>query len=285
MSRKSSKGKEQIKLARQTVYKGDCLSVVQKRCKKGTVDLVVADPPYNMGKNYEAYSDNKKVDHYIGWLWDRLGEIHIAMRPGGAFFLFINDGLVSEVDMAVKSLATGPNRFYKKSHIVWHYTFGQHHSKNFTPSHTHILYYVKGRKNITFNDEPIRHASARQVKYNDKRANPKGRLPDNTWVIFPELMPEAFDPAGDTWLASRVCGTYNERERHSPNQLPEPLVQRIVEVSSNVGDIVIDPFLGSGTTGAVCATLGRNFIGCDLSPTCVAESRKRIKSARAKIQD
>ena len=167
----------------------------------------------------------------------------------------------------------------KRNHIVWFYTFGVNHQNQFTPSHTHLLYYSCSRTQWTFNGDAVRHPSARQLKYNDKRANPKGRLPDNTWVLFPEQLPEGWDPAGDVWLESRVCGTFHERERHSPNQLPVPLISRIVQVCSDPGDLVIDPFMGTGTVGVACRLHGRSYVGCDVSKTCAQQSTRRINDA------
>ena len=99
-------------------------------------------------------------------------------------------------------------------------------------------------------------------------------------LVRDQLQP-LFRPDQDTWLESRICGTFKERKKHSPNQLPEPIVERIVRSCSNPGDLVVDPFLGSGTTGLVAVRNGRHFAGCDLSKTCVAESRTRITKALA----
>ena len=256
----------------------NCIQGLAKLVQPGSVDLLIADPPYNMGKSYESYVDTKPFQEYIIWSREWIGEAVTALNRYGSMWIFINDALVSEIDVMCKEFFG----LKKRSHIIWHYTFGQNHQKNFTPSHTHLLYYTKHKSKYTFNkDDPsLRHPSARQVKYNDKRANPTGRLPDNTWVLFPEQLPEAFDPAGDTWLASRVCGTFNEREHHIPNQIPLPIMHRIVTACSNPGDLVVDPFCGSGSSGVVSKMLGRNYIGMDVSKTSVEESRKRIKSAK-----
>jgi len=252
-------------------YHGDCLKVVTSCVEPHSVKLAILDPPYNMGKAYDAYDDTKTVEQYLSWFRDRMSAICRVMHGHGALWLFINDGLVSEVDVLVKKM-----KFYKRSHVIWYYTFGQHHSKVFTPSHTHLLYYVRHRSKWTFNAAPIRVPSARQLKYRDKRANPKGRLPDNTWILFPEQIPDGFDPLGDTWLMSRVCGTFHERESHSPNQIPVPLMERIILSTSNPGDLVLDPFMGSGSAGVAAQLHGRAYIGMDVSKTCVRESKRRL---------
>ena len=93
----------------------------------------------------------------------------------------------------------------------------------------------------------IRVPSARQLKYNDKRADPKGRVPDDVWQ-FP-----------------RVCGTFHERRKWIPNQHPEALLERMVLLSTRKGDTVIDMFAGSGNMFRVCKKLGRRCIGIEIS--------------------
>jgi site-specific DNA-methyltransferase (adenine-specific) len=109
----------------------------------------------------------------------------------------------------------------------------------------------------------VRIPSARQTTYADIRANPIGKLPD------------------DVWSFSRVCGTFNERVQWHPCQMPERILERIVKVSSNPGDVVLDPFSGSGTTSVVAAQLGRQYIGTDLSAEYVIHSTQRIADALA----
>jgi site-specific DNA-methyltransferase (adenine-specific) len=169
---------------------------------------------------------------------------------------------------------------------VWHYTFGQQTKKMFAKSHTHILYFSKdkpnpGMTNLTFNADAVRVASARQTTYADSRANPKGKLPDDTWFLRPqEAAPHGyFEPGMDTWYESRVCGTFREREGWHGCQMPIAVLNRIILASSNPGEIVLDPFNGSGTTVVAAALLGRRFIGIDQSEEYVAYARKRLEHA------
>ena len=126
--------------------------------------------------------------------------------------------------------------------------------------------------------------SARQTTYNDSRANPKGKLPDDTWYLRPaEALDDKasmghtlFDTDGDLWNPSRLCGTFREREQWHPCQLPEALLDRIVKCSSNEGDVVFDPFSGSGTTLAVAHQLKRSWLGCELSPEYREKALERI---------
>ena len=126
----------------------------------------------------------------------------------------------------------------------------------------------------------IRIPSARQLVYNDKRANPKGRLPDDTWILRPQDLPEGFKPEEDVWYFPRVCGTFKERQGFHGCQMPEQLLGRIIKVSSNPGDLVLDPFGGSGTTLAVARKLGRGWLGFETSREYVARIRKRMKTIK-----
>jgi site-specific DNA-methyltransferase (adenine-specific) len=165
---------------------------------------------------------------------------------------------------------------------VWHYTFGQQTKKKFAKSHTHILYFTKDEGEFTFNADAVRVASARQTTYADKRANSKGKLPDDVWYLRPQETPEPFfDEAGDTWNVSRVCGTFKEREGWHGCQMPISVLNRIVLASSNPGDLVLDPFNGSGTTVVAAAMLGRNYFGIDQSEEYVKFASTRLEHALA----
>jgi len=147
-----------------------------------------------------------------------------------------------------------------------------------------------GQLPFTFNRHTVAVPSARQTTYADARANPSGKLPDDTWYLRPQQAvgdrPDDepnwyFDADGDTWYLSRLCGTFKERQGWHPCQLPEALLERIIHVSSNEGDLVFDPFTGSGTTLAVAARMKRDWLGCELSDDYAAKATQRIEHAAA----
>jgi site-specific DNA-methyltransferase (adenine-specific) len=120
--------------------------------------------------------------------------------------------------------------------------------------------------------------------YGDKRANPKGRLPDDTWILRPQDFQSdryGFTPDQDTWYFSRVAGTFKERQGFHGCQMPEQLLARIIRTSSNEGELILDPFTGSGTTLAVAKKLGREFLGCELSSEYVKYATERLKKISA----
>ena len=140
---------------------------------------------------------------------------------------------------------------------------------------------VKDPEHFTFNVEAIRVPSARQLVYADRRANPAGRLPDDTWILRPQDLPEGFQPDDDTWYFPRVCGTFKERAGWHGCQMPEQLLGRIIRACSNEDDLVLDPFAGSGTTLAVAKKLGRRFVGFELSePNTWPRSRSGWRRSR-----
>ena len=245
---------------------------------EGWVDLVFADPPFNIGYLYHGYDDHRSDEEYLAFSKDWMSAVHRALKPNGSFYLAIGDEFAA--DLAV--IARRQVGFTLRNWIIWHYTFGQQPKNKFARSHTHILYFVKDAKQFTFNPDAVRVASARQTTYNDARANPKGKLPDDTWFLRPqEAAAEAqmFPPDCDTWNVSRVCGTFKEREGWHGCQMPMAVLDRIIRASSNPGDVVLDPFNGSGTTVVSAALLGRKYVGIDQSAEYVDYARKRLEHA------
>jgi site-specific DNA-methyltransferase (adenine-specific) len=257
------------------VHNEDCIEGM-KKLPEGAVDLAFADPPFNIGYEYDEYRDALESDHYLDWCRKWTGEVVRVLKPSGTFWLAIGDEYAAEL----KVMLTREHKLACRSWVIWYYTFGVNCVANFSRSHTHLFYFVKAPKAFTFNvDSPaLRVPSARQLVYGDKRANPKGRLPDNTWVLRPQDIPESFQPLEDTWFFSRVCGTFKEREGWHTCQMPERLLGRIIEACSKPDELVLDPFSGSGTTLAVAKKLGRQFVGYELSKQYAEQASKRLKA-------
>ncbi|HOW18486.1 MAG TPA: site-specific DNA-methyltransferase [Phycisphaerae bacterium] len=250
------------------IYHMDCVEGLA-RIKPGSVDLAFADPPFNIGYAYDVYDDRKGYDAYLDWTRQWMRGVVNALKPTGTFWLAIGDEYAAEL----KLIAQNDLGLICRNWVIWYYTFGVHCNRKFTRSHAHLFYFVKDATQFTFNDEAIRVPSARQLVYADRRANPQGRVPDDTWILRPQDVPEGFNPGEDTWYFSRVCGTFRERAGWHGCQMPEQLLGRIIKACSKAGELVLDPFGGSGTTLAVAKKLGRRWIGFELS----AEYAKRIE--------
>jgi len=257
------------------IHQGDCLELL-RTIETGTIDLVFADPPFNIGYEYDEYHDEQADHEYIEWSRQWMEEVHRVLKPGGTFWLAIGDEYAAEL----KVDAEHKIGFSTRSWVVWYYTFGVNCKMKFSRSHVHLFHFVKDEANFTFNAEDplVRVPSARALVYGDKRANPAGRLPDDTWILRPQDLPEAFQPTDDTWYFARVAGTFKERQGFHGCQMPEQLLGRIIRTSSNAGEIVLDPFAGSGTTLAVAKKLGRKWIGCELSEEYVRAATERLAS-------
>jgi site-specific DNA-methyltransferase (adenine-specific) len=263
-------------LALDRLYPGDCLERFP-HVATGSIDLVFADPPFNIGYDYDVYDDRREAEHYLEWTrrWTR--EAARVLKPSGTFWLAIGDEFAAELKLIVhRELGLTP-----RSWVVWYYTFGVNCTRKFNRSHAHLFHFVKDPNRFTFNDQAIRVPSARQLVYFDARANPRGRLPDDTWILRPQDVPGGFDADGDTWYVPRVCGTFKERAGWHGCQMPEQLLGRILRACSNPGDVVLDPFAGSGTTLVVAKKLGRRFLGFELSADYAAQVEARLDAARA----
>ena len=258
------------------IHTGDCLKLY-KKLKDESVDLVVADPPYNIGFDYGEgeYKDNLKPDEYRDWSVEWMDESYRVLKPNGTMWIVIGDEWVA--DLRVKARELG---FHLRSWIIWYYTFGVNCKKKFSRSHAHLLYLTKHKKKFTFNHTQVRVPSARVLEYNDKRASLDGRLPDDTWILRPQEVPDGFKAESDTWTIPRVCGSFKQRVEGAANQMPEQLLGRIVRVCSNPGDLVLDPMAGTGTTLAVAKKLDRKFIGFEISSNYSELIRQRLRRCK-----
>lgn len=260
-----------------TIQQGDCVKTLA-RIAPESIHLAFADPPFNIGYKYDVYDDRRKADEYLNWSRDWIAGVHRALRPAGSFWLAIGDEFAAEL----KVTAQREVGFTCRSWVIWYYTFGVNCRRGFSRSHTHLFHFVKDPKHFTFNEDnpAVRIPSARQLVYADLRANPRGRLPDNTWILRPQDAPRSFAAEHDTWYFPRVAGTFKEREGFHGCQMPEQLLGRIIRLCSNPLDIVLDPFAGSGTTLAVAKKLGRQWLGIELSREYANRGRQRLEQAR-----
>lgn len=252
------------------IHHGDCVTHL-KSLPDACTQLAFADPPFNIGYDYDVYDDSLESAKYLEWCQQWIAELHRTLIPTGTFWLAIGDEYAAE--LKILSQRTG---FHCRSWVVWYYTFGVHCKSKFTRSHAHLFHFVKDPNRFTFHADAIAVPSARQLVYADARANPKGRLPDDTWILRPQDCFEGLTPNEDTWYFPRVNGTFKERAGFHGCQMPEQLLGRIIRACSNPGDVVVDPFSGSATTLAVAKKLNRHFLGFDLSEEYVALGSDRL---------
>jgi site-specific DNA-methyltransferase (adenine-specific) len=236
------------------VMQGDCCALLPTIGEKAR--LIFADPPYNQGVKYgNGFNDRLPPAVYRQWCRTWLEAIHRELADDGSLWLLVNHRwswrqCSDAVDFA---------GFHWRQTITWYETFGVNCKTKFNLTSRPLLWLVKDKDRFVFNDCPeIRRKSDRQTKYRDKRANPRGKLLDDIWTI------------------PRVCGTFKERIPGFPTQLPLALLRRVIACASDPGDLVIDPFSGSGTTGVVCIEYGRRFVGIEQDPEFAWLSRQRL---------
>jgi site-specific DNA-methyltransferase (adenine-specific) len=255
------------------IYERDCAAGMNE-IAPGSVDLAFADPPFNIGYDYDVYDDAREAEHYLDWSRQWIEGVYRALVPTGTFWLSIGDEYAAELKIIAQTVG-----FKCRSWVIWYYTFGVNCKQKFSRSHAHLFHFVKDAKQFKFNDKAIRVPSARQLVYADGRANPEGRLPDDTWILRPQDVPNGFTLGEDTWYFPRVAGTFKERSGFHGCQMPEQLLGRIIRACSDPDDLVLDPFSGSATTLVVAKKLGRRWIGFDLSADYARRGRARIAAA------
>ena len=155
-------------LAFNNVYQGDCIELLDQ-VEPGSVDLVFADPPFNIGYQYDVYKDQRDGEEYIGWNRRWMSGVFKALKPDGTFWLAIGDEYAAEL----KVLAQRELGFTCRSWVIWYYTFGVNCTRAFSRSHTHLLLFrQRYQRQFTFNaDDPaVRVPSARQLVYADTQS-------------------------------------------------------------------------------------------------------------------
>jgi DNA modification methylase len=224
------------------VINDDCLAVLPTM--SGKPRLAFADPPYNVGVDYGdgAHEDRLDDDEYVRRCAECFQRVYDILTPDGTFWLLVGYEYIDRLSCELTRVG-----FHRRAWITWYETFGVCNSRgtNFSRTSRPLLYCVKDRKNFVWNRDAVMRASDRQTKYDDARANPAGKVWD------------------DVWLIPRLTGTCAERIPTFPTQLPLALLRPIIGATSDPGDLILDPYAGSGTTGVEAVRQGRRFVGIE----------------------
>lgn len=245
-----------------STYLGDCRTVLAS-IPNGSVDLVFADPPYNIGKQFGDFADSwPSEEAYASWCFEWLELCVQKLTPTGSMYFMTSTQAMPYIDIWLRK------RLHILTRIVWHYdSSGVQAKKYFGSLYEPIVHCVKDPKSYVFNSQDIeieaRTGSVRKlIDYRGGKAKPYSskKVPGNAWY-FP-----------------RVRYRMPEYEEH-PSQKPEALLERVILASSNVGDMVLDPFAGTFTTSAVAQRLQRRSIGIELNPDYYANGLRRLALA------
>jgi len=227
---------------------GDAIKLFDE-LKKNSVDLIIADPPYNLGKDYGNNIDTREKQEYLEFTRSWLKKAINALKPDGTIYVFMGVRFISYLYMIMEDELG----LHFNSWIVWHYTQGIGKTRGFSPRHDDILQFTKSSKKFTFNGDEVKIPQ----KFYRERNNMRGANPGNVWKF------------------SHVHYSNPNRQVH-PTQKPEGLIERMVLASSNKGELVLDPFSGSGTTQRVCQQLDRNCIGFEQNPEYIEMTNSRL---------
>ena len=232
------------------IYCLDCLEAM-RLLPGGMVDLTVTSPPYNIGKEYER---PLPIDEYIAWCQQWISEVYRLSGPHSAFWL--NLGYIAMANrgraIPLPYLLWDKTPFFLIQEVVWNYGAGVAARTALSPRNEKFLWYVKDAEHYTFNLDEIRDpdvAYPNQKKKGKLRCNTIGKNPSDVWQIAK--------------VTSGADRSSNERAPH-PAQFPLDLITRIVKGFSRPGDLVLDPFMGSGTTAEACIREGREVIGFEI---------------------
>ena len=227
---------------------GDAVEEMRK-LSAHSVRLIVTDPPYNLNKDYGNNRDSMEFEAYLAFSRQWLREAKRVLTEDGTIYVFMGMRYISYVFNILEQEL----RMTFNSWITWFYTQGIGKTKGFSPRHDDILMFTASPERYVFHLDDIRVPQKFYRSVNNMRgANP-----------------------GNVWEFSHMHYCNKNRQKH-PTQKPEALFERMILASSDPGDTVLDPFVGSGTALRVCQHTGRNGIGIDINPEYIEMTEKRL---------
>ena len=255
-----------------SIYKGDCLGLLET-LPEDCGSLIVSSPPYCMGKEYE--SETRDLDQFVQQHRKILPLAVRALKPGGSLCwqvgYHIDRGVCTPLDYLVLREMENHPAMVLRNRIAWTFGHGLHATTRFSGRHETILWFTKGR-DYHFDLDAVRVSQ----KYPGKRSSRGERKGE------PSGNPRGKNPS-DVWEMPNVNANHVEKTEH-PCQFPIGLVQRLVRALTKPGDLVIDPFCGSGSSGAAAVLEGRRFLGAELEPDYVDIAAERLRqAARGKL--
>lgn len=239
------------------IHNGDCLDLF-KYIPDNSVDVAFADPPFNLKKNYTSYGDSLEFQEYLDWCEKWISEMVRVTKPSGSIFLH-------NIPKWLTYFATYLNKFANFKHWISWDAPTSPMGKSLQPAHYGILFYTKEAKG----------AKIYELRYPHKRDRKQGYL----WKDYggKKDMLHPFGPlVSDVWTDIHRIKHNTKRDPH-PCQLPIHLMDRLILMTTDENDIILDPFSGTGTTAISAKRLGRNFIGFELDRKYVEISQQKLE--------
>jgi len=245
------------------IYYGDAIDIFNDCIPNNSIDLIFADPPYNIGKNFNGRKDRwPSDDAYLEWCYTWLSLCIDKLNETGSFYVMTSTQFMPYFDVFLR------NKLCILSRIIWYYDSSGVQAKNYFGSmYEPILYCVKNKENYTFNSSEI----LVEAKTGSERK----------LIDYRKSVPTVYNSKkvpGNVWQFSRVRYRMEEYEEH-PTQKPIALLERIITASSNRNDIVLDPFSGTFTTSYVSKLLGRRSIGIEIEKPYIKIGLRRLELA------
>lgn len=249
------------------IIQGDVIEILSNKVENESIDLIFADPPYNIGKNFNGLKDKWKSENdYLEWCYRWLDLCIKKLKNNGSFYVMTSTQFMPYFDIYLR------NKINILSRLVWYYdSSGVQAKKHFGSLYEPILYCVKDKDSYTFNASNIlieaKTGSVRKL------------------IDYRKTKPTLYNSKkvpGNVWDFPRVRYKMDEYEDH-PTQKPIALLERIIKVSSNSGDIVIDPFSGTFTTSYVAKKLDRKSVGIEINEEYVKIGLRRLDLKQTKF--
>ncbi len=245
------------------IIHGDALEALRTQVADNSVDLFFADPPYNIGKNFNGHIEKWSTEEaYLEWCYEWLDLCIKKLKPNGSFYVMTATQFMPYFDIFLRK------KLDILSRVVWSYdSSGVQAKKYYGSMYEPILFCVKDKENYTFNANDI----LVEAKTGSKRK----------LIDYRKAVPTVYNTEkvpGNVWDFARVRYRMDEYENH-PTQKPIALMERIIKASSKEGDLVLDPFSGTFTTCAVAKELNRRCIGIEMQDEYVKIGLRRLQLA------
>jgi adenine-specific DNA-methyltransferase len=244
------------------IFEVDCVEALQM-LDQALFPLVVTSPPYNIGK---AYEKPLPMRDYLSWCESWLKGLHSVCLPDSAFWLNLGyvplDGVGKAIPLPYLLWERSP--FFLIQEVVWNYGAGVASRHSFSPRNEKFLWYVKDPSNYYFDLDAVRDPDVKypnQKKNGKLKCNPLGKNPTDVWA-FPKV-------------TSGANRSSKERTKH-PAQFPLAVIERIILATSRPGDVILDPFMGSGTVAEAAVRHGRRAVGFEIEPDYIDIAGERL---------